>query len=228
MKNWIACIGGDISHECVSCRVRLGRLNHALAYEPAPIFTTYACSTECAKEYDSRTPSLQRWGRQMKQGQRVIVTDPDHPMHGVSGVVRRKRMADQGAWVEMDQEPPDSVRAFPSDDEGGRGRHILLYPDQCKDHHRGGRRMSDEGSKLRALDILPRNEAATKDVIATLEDAIAFARTNGAVGVLVVVESDSQTTMTSWTGVYDGFTKRLGAIEAIKMDWYARVQSREG
>lgn len=64
--------------------------------------------------------------------QRVRVIDREHPMFGTTGTTSRRRISDSGAWVAMDVDPPDEVRAFPSHDEHGRGRHVLLYPDQCE------------------------------------------------------------------------------------------------
>lgn len=63
---------------------------------------------------------------------RVRVTDEEHPMVGKFGMVWRQRRCDYGAWVAMDSEVPESVREFPADDPHGRGRHVLLYPDQCE------------------------------------------------------------------------------------------------
>lgn len=61
----------------------------------------------------------------------VLIIDKEHPMVGQHGTIGRRRYGDNGAWVTMASDPPDSVRAFPLDDPHGRGRHILLYPDQC-------------------------------------------------------------------------------------------------
>lgn len=62
---------------------------------------------------------------------RILVIDPDHPMVGQEGVIGRRRYGDNGAWVTMTTDPPPECRSFPLDDPHGRGRHVLLYPDQC-------------------------------------------------------------------------------------------------
>lgn len=69
--------------------------------------------------------------KDFKRGQRVKVWDKEHPLFGIAGEVVRLRIADDGAWVKMDEIPADVTRYFPADDEHGRGNHFLLYPDEC-------------------------------------------------------------------------------------------------
>lgn len=47
-----------------------------------------------------------------------------------SGIVRRCRISDHGAWVEMDMPPSQDLRSFPEGDS--RANHVLLYPSQCE------------------------------------------------------------------------------------------------
>lgn len=68
-----------------------------------------------------------------KNLQRVKVANPDHPCVGKVGTVVRKRIADNGAWVNMHDDLPDDLRSFPADDRAGRGNHIILYPEECED-----------------------------------------------------------------------------------------------
>ncbi len=67
-----------------------------------------------------------------RDGQRVIVTRPDHPMVEKIGRVVRLRMSDCGAWVNMDDDLPVELRSFPSDDPHGRANHTILYPSECE------------------------------------------------------------------------------------------------
>lgn len=73
-----------------------------------------------------------------KDGQRVTVIDAEHPMRGLSGTVKRRRIADTGAWVNMDQVPPDDLLNFAADDS--RHKHVILYPDQCDQEIASGSR----------------------------------------------------------------------------------------
>ena len=66
----------------------------------------------------------------LANGQRIRVTDPEHPLRGVSGTVGRARRADSGCWVTMDEDLPAELRVFPATDD--RARHTILYPDQCE------------------------------------------------------------------------------------------------
>ena len=68
--------------------------------------------------------------KRFENGQRVRVSDPEHPMVGEVGTVRRLRKIDGGAWVEMDRDLPLDLRTFPADDP--RRNHALLYPDECE------------------------------------------------------------------------------------------------
>lgn len=65
--------------------------------------------------------------------QRVRITSPMAPpaLKGTTGTVKRLRRCDYGAYVEMDTDLPDFVRAFPIGDQWGRERHVLLYPSDC-------------------------------------------------------------------------------------------------
>ena len=54
-----------------------------------------------------------------------VVLDPPRP-----GVVHRKRRADDGAWVALDERAPGDVHPFPADD-ATRSTHVLAYPEQC-------------------------------------------------------------------------------------------------
>jgi hypothetical protein len=58
----------------------------------------------------------------------VTVTNPDHPLVGKTGIVWRLRMADDGAWVAMNDPLPDHLAAFPKGD--ARRDHIILYPEE--------------------------------------------------------------------------------------------------
>lgn len=51
---------------------------------------------------------------------------------GETGTVVRLRRADEAAWVRMDCGLPADLRSFPADDERGRGRHIILWPQWCR------------------------------------------------------------------------------------------------
>ena len=51
---------------------------------------------------------------------------------GKTGTVVRLRVADEAAWVRMDCDLPAALRSFPADDEHGRGRHIMLWPQECR------------------------------------------------------------------------------------------------
>lgn len=74
--------------------------------------------------------------RDFKQGQKVRVkagtTGGSDELAGKTGTVARLRRADSCAWVAMDCDLPDGLRAFPADDEHGRGRHIILDPSECE------------------------------------------------------------------------------------------------
>lgn len=66
--------------------------------------------------------------RRFENSQRVKVLEG--LLEGKIGVVVRLRMADNGAWVEMDEDIPESMRSFPANDS--RGKHVLLYPEDCE------------------------------------------------------------------------------------------------
>lgn len=48
------------------------------------------------------------------------------------GTVKRLRRADNGAWVELDTRLDDELHSFAADDEAGRGRHVLTYPESSR------------------------------------------------------------------------------------------------
>jgi hypothetical protein len=68
-------------------------------------------------------------------GQAVIVNEvgafPPVVIPPTEGIVRRKRMQDDGAWVALVHRI-DGVCPFPADDESGRGAHVLAYPENCE------------------------------------------------------------------------------------------------
>jgi hypothetical protein len=75
----------------------------------------------------------------LKDRQRVKVVVPQeeatrsaghHLLNGKAGTVVRKRISDDGAWVEMDEPLPDSLRLFLPPDK--RQDHVLLYPEECE------------------------------------------------------------------------------------------------
>lgn len=66
-----------------------------------------------------------------ENNQRVQITESQHGLKGYAGTVKRLRIADHGAWVRMDDDLPTEYRSFPADDEEGRGRDLILYPEQC-------------------------------------------------------------------------------------------------
>ena len=67
--------------------------------------------------------------KKLLKGERVRVVQRDHPLYQQSGTVVRVRMADDGAWVEMDGDLPEAVRQFPAGSP--QARHVVMYPDQC-------------------------------------------------------------------------------------------------
>lgn len=69
-------------------------------------------------------------------GQRVQINKG--PLEGLCGTVRRLRRADDGAWVECDERPlpqfaidDHATFPFPLNDEHGRGKHTMVYPEDC-------------------------------------------------------------------------------------------------
>lgn len=71
--------------------------------------------------------------KRFSNGQRVVVTDSAHELHGVSGTVVRLRHADDAAWVQMDAHPLSAKCLFPfGDDEGDpRQNNAMLWPNEC-------------------------------------------------------------------------------------------------
>jgi hypothetical protein len=68
--------------------------------------------------------------KRFSNNQVVTVTDVEHELTGKSGIVCRLRMADDGAWVAMNDPLPDHLASFPKGDS--RRDHIILYPDECE------------------------------------------------------------------------------------------------
>ncbi|MGD8914601.1 MAG: hypothetical protein PVJ68_17985 [Candidatus Thiodiazotropha sp.] len=66
-----------------------------------------------------------------QNGQRVIVDQPElsNALRGMTGQVVRLRNCDAGAWVNMDDDIPDTLRIFHAGDP--RANHVLLYPQEC-------------------------------------------------------------------------------------------------
>lgn len=64
--------------------------------------------------------------------QRIMVVENGNPFLGKTGTIVRLRMADNGAWADMDDDLPGDLRSFPADDPHGRSNHTILYPDQCE------------------------------------------------------------------------------------------------
>ena len=71
--------------------------------------------------------------KRLRLGDRVVVSDKESlpELVGIAGKVVRIRIADNGAWVAMDA-LPEKFRRFHSDDEHGRGNHVILYPEQVE------------------------------------------------------------------------------------------------
>jgi hypothetical protein len=69
--------------------------------------------------------------KHFENGQRVIVRaigDDDTEIPPTLGTVRRKRISDNGAWIELDT-LADELRSFPVGDS--RANHALAYPENC-------------------------------------------------------------------------------------------------
>lgn len=60
----------------------------------------------------------------------VRVCTDGNILKGYAGKIVRRRKQDDGAWVRMERDLPESLRAFPADDE--RFRDIMLYPEECE------------------------------------------------------------------------------------------------
>jgi hypothetical protein len=60
----------------------------------------------------------------------VRVCAPLSVLRGYMGRIVRRRKQDDGAWVRMDRDLPEALRAFPPTDE--RFRDVLLYPKECE------------------------------------------------------------------------------------------------
>lgn len=72
--------------------------------------------------------------KRFRDGQQVRIRECNtvpRELAGRTGVVRRLRRADDGAWVRMHDDLPARHRRFsPGDD---RENDILLYPEDCED-----------------------------------------------------------------------------------------------
>ncbi len=68
--------------------------------------------------------------RRFRDGQRVVVTRRGTPLTGKVGTVKRVRMSDACAWVEMDERPPEGLCPFPVGDM--RANHAMLDPGDCE------------------------------------------------------------------------------------------------
>jgi hypothetical protein len=78
------------------------------------------------------SPAKAKTLKRFTNGQHVEMVEADdqqEPLMGKRGHVVRLRMADSGAWVEMDEDLPEDLQSFVAGDS--RHRHIRLYPDQC-------------------------------------------------------------------------------------------------
>lgn len=54
-----------------------------------------------------------------------------------TGSVCCRCIADNSAWIEMDEDLPDGFRSFPPDDQ--RARHVRLYPEACEPARKGSK-----------------------------------------------------------------------------------------
>ena len=67
-----------------------------------------------------------------RKGMRVTVVSPDESsLKGYVGTVTRLRIADEGAWIRMDELLPEGLANFPLGDP--RHRDYTLYPDECEE-----------------------------------------------------------------------------------------------
>ena len=89
--------------------------------------------------------------------QRVVVVNPDHnrqPLKGRTGTVVRLRIADNMAWVNMDEPLPEEFCSFTENDGYGqpeiRRNHILLDPAECEPNGKSGESKRGEKPSLDA------------------------------------------------------------------------------
>ncbi len=72
-----------------------------------------------------------------RDGQRVLVMSIDEVPGRIpptEGTVVRLRRGDDGAWVALDQRlDVPGAHPFPAEDQ--RGRHVLVYPENCAEAH---------------------------------------------------------------------------------------------
>jgi hypothetical protein len=66
-----------------------------------------------------------------KLNQKIRITNQEHPLAGLTGIVVRPRISDPAAWVRIDQDFPLEHHPFinPTDP---RHQHILLDPQDCE------------------------------------------------------------------------------------------------
>src|ERR1700759_4757037 len=65
-----------------------------------------------------------------ENGQRIIVSHPEHPCFGKAGSVVRLRRIDSAAFGNMDDPLPEDLASFPEGDT--RRNHMMFYPDECE------------------------------------------------------------------------------------------------
>jgi hypothetical protein len=68
---------------------------------------------------------------QFQKGQRVVVTAEDHACAGKAGTVARAIDGGVRAWVDLDEAPPERVRAF-SPEDALRSHWVKLFPEDCE------------------------------------------------------------------------------------------------
>lgn len=68
-----------------------------------------------------------------RDGMRIRVVNPDDDhveLKGKTGTVVRLLMRDISAWVTMDEDLPENLRKFGSNDP--RSRNVNIWPDECE------------------------------------------------------------------------------------------------
>lgn len=83
--------------------------------------------------------------RAFQNGQRVRVVATYHPLRGMVATVKRRRMADRGAWCEVEGVTPELLSAEVPTEEGAercfpfgtpegdqRQYDTILYPTECE------------------------------------------------------------------------------------------------
>lgn len=61
-----------------------------------------------------------------------VIRDAGGKEVNANGTIARLRRGDDGAWISLFERSPTAYHPFPADDEGGRGNHILAYPEDCE------------------------------------------------------------------------------------------------